>query len=168
MEIKKISMKLTEVLKKYRYAIVIVVIGILLMSISPKSEKRSSSNENPIMTETTDSMEERMAEILEHIEGVGKVKVMLTESSGAENVYQTDDEYNISDTDRTEHKDTVIITDSDRNESALIKKTYPPKYLGAIIVCQGADSPTVRLALVDAVSKITGLGSDSISVLKMK
>jgi len=40
--------------------------------------------------------------------------------------------------------------------------------MGAVIVCQGADDPQVRLSIVDAVSKVTGLGSDKISVLKMK
>ena len=40
--------------------------------------------------------------------------------------------------------------------------------VGAIIVCQGGDSPTVRLNIVEAVSNVTGIGSDRITVLKMK
>jgi stage III sporulation protein AG len=40
--------------------------------------------------------------------------------------------------------------------------------MGAIVVCQGGDQPTVRLAILDAVSKVTGLGADKISILKMK
>jgi stage III sporulation protein AG len=64
--------------------------------------------------------------------------------------------------------DTVIITDSSRNESGLIRQVNPPVYLGAIVLCQGGDRPSVRLAIVDAVSKVTGLGADRISVLKMK
>jgi stage III sporulation protein AG len=43
-----------------------------------------------------------------------------------------------------------------------------PQYLGAIVVCQGADRSDVRLAIVEAVSALTGLGADKISVLKMK
>lgn len=168
MEIKKMSIKITELLKKYRYAILVLVIGILLMSLPQKTTKKASSVNQTTVQAPTESLEDQLAEILAQIDGVGRVRVMLTEASGAENVYQTDDEYDANGTDRSERKETVILTDSDRNESPLIKKTYPPKYLGAIIVCQGADSPSVRLALVDAVSKITGLGSDCISVLKMK
>ena len=40
--------------------------------------------------------------------------------------------------------------------------------MGAIVVCQGGDNATVRLAIIEAVSNVTGLGADKISVLKMK
>ena len=53
-------------------------------------------------------------------------------------------------------------------ESGLIRQINPPAYLGAIVVCQGADNNTVRLAIVEAVSRATGLGADKISVLKMR
>ena len=62
----------------------------------------------------------------------------------------------------------ITITDSDRNENGLIKQINPPRYQGAIIICQGANDPKVRLAVTDAVSKITGLGADRIAVLIMK
>ena len=54
------------------------------------------------------------------------------------------------------------------NETGLIKQVNPPKYLGALIVCQGADDPSVRLAVSQAVASVTGISTDRISVLKMK
>ena len=63
---------------------------------------------------------------------------------------------------------TVIISDSGREEEGLIKTVTPPIYLGAIIVCQGGDSPTIRLQIVQAVANVTGISSDRITVLKMK
>jgi stage III sporulation protein AG len=86
--------------------------------------------------------------------------VLLTPASGKETLYQTNE--------NGDDSDTVIITDSSRNESGLIRQVNPPVYLGAIVLCQGGDRPSVRLAIVDAVSKVTGLGADRISVLKMK
>ena len=50
----------------------------------------------------------------------------------------------------------------------MVRTIVPPVYLGAIIVCQGGDSPAVRLAVVEAVSNVTGIGSDRITVEKMK
>lgn len=38
---------------------------------------------------------------------------------------------------------------------------------GAAVVCDGADDARVRLAIVEAVSAYTGLGSDRIKVLEM-
>ena len=95
------------------------------------------------------------------------VQVLLTESAGEMTVYQTDrDEGGGS--DGALRADTVIITDSNRAQSGLVQQILPPKYQGAIIVCQGGDSPAVRLAIVEAVCKVTGLGADRVSVLKMK
>lgn len=39
---------------------------------------------------------------------------------------------------------------------------------GAVVICQGAESSTVRLCVTNAVSVYTGLGSDKIRVIKMK
>ncbi len=38
---------------------------------------------------------------------------------------------------------------------------------GAAVVCQGADSPTVRLDVTEAMRCYTGLGSDRIVIFKM-
>ena len=39
---------------------------------------------------------------------------------------------------------------------------------GAVVVCDGAELATVRLDVTNAVMAYTGLGSDKISVMKMK
>ena len=39
---------------------------------------------------------------------------------------------------------------------------------GAVVVCDGADAAAVRLYVTNAVMSYTGLGSDRISVIKMK
>ena len=93
---------------------------------------------------------------------------MLTEALGEEIIYQTNDDISNGDTSSSSRGDTVTITDSERNENGLVRQQNPPKYMGAIVVCQGGDNATVRLAIIEAVSNVTGLGADKISVLKMK
>ena len=105
---------------------------------------------------------------MSHVQGVGNVKVMLREAKGAETVYEVNGDYKSSDTSSDTKTEVVTITDANRNESGLIKQINPPKYLGAIVICQGAADPEVRLSVKDAVSKITGLGTDKIAVLIMK
>jgi stage III sporulation protein AG len=46
-------------------------------------------------------------------------------------------------------------------------KTVYPEYLGALVVCEGADNPTVAYQIVKAVAGLTGLGTDKIVVSKM-
>lgn len=168
MEIKEISTKILDFIKKYRYAVLVLVIGMVLMNIPTGRSQKSTGKKIESTQPSPESAEDRLTQILHQIEGVGEVEVMLTEASGSENIYQTDEDLSGTSPNLPEKTQTVILKDSDRNEIPLIRKTISAKYLGAIVVCQGADDPAVRLALVDAVCKITGLGSDCVSIVKMK
>ena len=60
------------------------------------------------------------------------------------------------------------VRDSNRNQTGLVCQIDPPTYLGAVVLCQGAENSTVRLAITQAVSNATGLGYHKITILKMK
>lgn len=107
-------------------------------------------------------MEERLEKILSGIEGAGRVQVLLTEETGRQILYQTDVQSDES--RRTE--DTVLVEDADRRETGLVRQTLEPKYRGAVVLCDGADQSPVKLAIVEAVGCVTGLGADRICVLK--
>ena len=106
-----------------------------------------------------------LSSILSKISGAGRVEVLLATEAYGKTDYQVNIDGSASSGDRLT---TVTVTDSQRNEDGLIVKASAPTYRGAIIVCDGADDPTVHLSIVVAVSNITGLRSDQISVLKMK
>lgn len=167
MELIKSGNKIILWIKKYKYAAMVILIGLVLMML-PRYTNKADSHAAPVQAESyLPSAEERLCGILSKIDGAGEVSVMLMESHGEETVYQTDSEQGSKGEDISERHTTVTVTDSTRNESGLIKYRIPPQYCGAIIVCQGADDPSVRLAIMDAVSKLTGLGTNHISVLKM-
>ena len=105
-----------------------------------------------------------LEELLSQVQGAGQVRVLLTEDTGRETVYQTDVQ---SDSDSHRSEDTVLVEDSSRNETGLFRRTLEPRYRGAVILCQGADVPGVKLAIVEAVRCVTGLGADEISVQKL-
>lgn len=147
---------------KYKYPVLVVLVGLGLMLLPGKTEVKTA--EKPKETVQIQDLETRLAEILSQIEGVGQVQVLLTEESGRETLYQMDIQ---SDTDRRT-EDTVLVEDASRIEQGLVRQTLEPKYRGAVVLCQGADQPSVRLAVVEAVRCVTGLGADRISVLNMK
>lgn len=160
----KLGKQVLDLALRYKYALLVVVLGIALMLIPGRTEKTAKI---PTVTspQTSKSQDfQQLEDFLCQIQGVGKVHVLLAYAKGEETVYQTDSD--ISDNDS--RIDTVIITDSQRGESGLVQQINPPTYLGAVVVCQGADRAEVRLAIVEAVSTYTGLGADRISVLKMK
>lgn len=164
MDVKNVIQKIPERIRRYRYPVIVVLLGLVLLCV-PNLDKKQSLEATQVQdTQQPDDISAELAQILSHIKGVGKVKVMLTICAGEQTVYQTDD----TTSDTSVRKQTVIITNSDRAQQPLITQVLPPDYLGAIVVCQGGDNAQVRLAIVDAVSKVTGLGADRISVLKMK
>ena len=68
----------------------------------------------------------------------------------------------------TSEETTVFSANQSAQKTPVVTKTKKASYAGAVVVCDGADSAVVRLRIVQAVSALTGLGSDKISVIKMK
>lgn len=151
--------KLTGYLTKYRYFMMILLAGITILLLPSGTEEPPAP---PAATEIPADFQKQLEEILKEISGVGKVRLLLTEEAGSESIYQMNENRNQSDLD------TVIVMNSQREEIGLIRQIIPPRYRGAVVVCQGGDRPEVRLAVVNAVKSVTGLSSDCITVLKMK
>lgn len=161
MGIKWNTKKLEAKIQKYKYPILILVIGLLLMAVPSFNTDEKAVIEEPSISKDL-TLEDNLNYVLSKVDGAGSVEVLLTQSTGEEMIYQTDN--STSDGDAK----TVTVTNAQRDETGLIRRVIAPVYKGAVIVCQGGDIPTVRYAIIDAVSKITGLGVNQISVLKMK
>ena len=164
----EISGKLKELFGNYKYVLLILCIGICLMLFPDNDNTVKQKSITAPALETPAGCEEKLEEILGQIEGVGKTKVLLTEAEGSQTIYQTDKDITGSQANTNQRIETVIVTNSNREERGLIRSVTPPVYLGAIIVCQGGDIPSVRLSVVQAVSNVTGISTDRIAVLKMK
>lgn len=169
MDINTMISKGKSFLLRFRYPILVILIGLILLTIPKQTKNSISAATQPnIPSAQQSSTTQQLTEILQQIKGVGKVKVLLTISKGEKKEYQTDEDQSYNETGNDIRKETVIIRDGEDNETALLIQIIAPEYLGAIVVCEGADDANVKLAVLEAVSKATGLRSDSISVLKMK
>lgn len=155
-----------ELLRKYRFALLILAVGAVLM-LWPAGKAGADAQSVQTQESLQESITQELTQILGQIKGVGKVKVMLSIATGQETIYQYDEEFH-SGENGSGRKQTVTVTDKDRNELGLIRQVIPAQYLGAVVVCEGAEQASVRLAVVEAVSRVTGLGADRISVQRMK
>ena len=160
MDMESGAQRFAGAIKKYQYVLLVILLGVFLMLIPQNGEKPQETLVHPEMP--IQDLEAELVSILSQIAGVGKTAVLLTEATGSETIYQTDSGQNQT------HQDTVILTDGSRQEKGLVKQVLPPAYQGALVVCQGGDLATVRLAVVEAVKSVTGLSSDCITVMKMK
>ena len=57
----------------------------------------------------------------------------------------------------------LVASDSGEDMPLVTRQTYPV-YRGALVVCQGGDRAEVRLAVTQAVTALTGLSADRVTV----
>ncbi len=168
--------KIVALLKKYKYAALVFVIGIALL-VLPIGKTAKKSEQAPSVQERSDDayvseLESRLAALLSQIKGAGAVQVMLTLQTGSRTEYQTDLQVT-NDTDGTEKRSseerkTVILSEGSAYDKAAVSAVRYPQFQGALIVSEGADSSIVRLDLIHAVAALTGLNSSQITVVKLK
>ena len=155
----------SELWKKYKFVLLAVLVGIILMLLPVSSQtKETEENKSQIPQESFDlaAMEQRMEEVLGKIDGVGKLRLMLTLQSGTRLTLAEDTQ---RDQDRTQ-REIVTLNRGSGNQEIVITNRFYPVYQGAVVVCQGADSSAVRLAITETVQALTGLPSDRIRVAK--
>lgn len=159
-------------LKKYKYAVLVLLLGVALMLLPfGKKEEAPEADvqEEPVTDEAyAQALEQRLEDMLCQVSGAGQVRVMLTLMTGSRTEYQTDTQISDSGTQSQEERKTVILSEGSAYDKAAVSAVQYPRFQGALILCQGADQSTVRLALVNAVVALTGLSSGQITVIKMK
>lgn len=159
--------RIGAVLEK-RGALVLALFGVACLLLFAKTEKTPAPAQTQTPSFDLEKTRTELEAILSQIQGAGEVRLMLTLASGEENVYQTDTRKSTDSSGQTVQTSTVLRAEGASAKQALITMTQYPRYQGALVVCQGADRASVRLAVMEAVSSLTGLGSDRISVVKMK
>ena len=174
MEVKhtrELGKRLLAGLKRYKYAVLVLLAGIAILLIPSGSKQEAQAP--PMEQESDESdyaerMEARLCALLSRVDGAGQVEVMLTLQSGARTEYQTDTSVTTEEGRSSEERKTVILSEGSAYDKAAVSAVEYPRFQGALIVCEGADSAAVKLNLIAAVSALTGLGSDRITVVKMK
>lgn len=162
--------KLAGALEKYKFVLLVLLAGILLLVLPLPGG--GGAEELPGETSAAgaefdlDALERRMEEALSRIEGAGEVSVVLTLKSGTRQVLAQDVSSARSQEDQEEDRTTVVVSAGSGREEAVALQQIYPQFQGALVVCAGGDDPAVQLKLVEAVSALTGLGSDKISICK--
>ena len=162
--------KLISYVKKYRYVVLVALVGVVLMLL-PSGGKEQQDTAEPVNVSEAYSLaetERRMEQVLGRIRGVGQVQVMLTLKSGSTLQLAENRSDTLRDTEARQERDVVTLNRGSGYEDVVVTEQTYPVYQGAVIVCQGAGDSGVHLAVVQAVSVLTGLGSDKITVVQWK
>lgn len=166
----RLPQKAAEFFQKYKYVLLVIAAGIVLLLLplggeeNPASGGTESQNGNGEETFRVEEMERRLEEALSRVDGAGEVTVVLTVKSGARQILAQDS----SRSGEESSTSTVVVSTGSGTEDAVVLQQVYPQYQGALVVCPGGGDPAVCLKLVDAVSALTGLGADKISICKSK
>lgn len=158
--------KCLTLLSRYKYAALLLLAGVVLMLLPTGKGAVAETRDTGEQDFDLAAMERQVEEIVGCIEGVGRVKVMLTLRTGPTLSLAEDTEVTLRDTEqRTESQLLKLNRGSGMQEVVITQQRYPV-FQGAVIVCDGAGNSAVRLQVTEAVSVLTALSSDKIAVAK--
>jgi len=154
----------------------VIAFGLLLLCIPTGGEK--SGADPPPQTALTQNAfdlaatEARIESALSLVAGAGRVTVILTLKSdgyteiASDKTYSTREANGVKDVDQSVSP--VLAPDGQSKQSPIITRRGYPEFQGALVVAEGAADATVKLELTLAVASLTGLGTEKITVAKMK
>lgn len=171
------------------FAVILIITIIIINMILGDGKKKTSkdqvnSSSKQLATKTNDSedssLEEKLKNILQKIQGVGKVEVFVNYSESSETVAMYNENSKVSSTEETdtsggkrviEQTDTqkdIVYKEEGGEKTPITQKIIQPKIEGAIITAQGANNATVKANIVQAVEAATGLATHKIQVFEME
>lgn len=111
-----------------------------------------------------------METILSSLDGVGKLSLMLTVEGGGAYELAQDETASLKargdEVDEQTRKTETVVLGSGTSAEVVVTHSRYPRFVGALIVCEGGDRADVQLKVTQAVSALTGLSSERISVVK--
>lgn len=132
--------------------------------------------QNQMIQGETNDLEQKLANILSKIQGVGEVSVFINYSESSEVVAMYNENSKVSNTEETDtsggtrkiqetdsQKD-IIYQEANGEKIPITQKIMQPKVEGAIITAKGADNANTKNDIIQAVEAVTGLATHKIQV----
>ena len=195
--IKKTEKNNKKSIENLVFFVVILIITIIAINIIWKEDKNKkikneknisnistiANNINENINETNiseNNIEEKIESILSQIDGVGKVKVLITYSSTSMIIplYNEDSEESLTEENDKEggtrkitenkRKKDIIYQETTGEKKPITQSIISPKVEGAIVTAVGADNADIKAKIIQAVEAVTGLSTHKIQVFEMK
>lgn len=152
------KIKITETIGKNKFLLLALIAGVVLL-IMPFGGNKEEVEETDLSAPSFSLKDEetRLKGQLEKVKGAGRVSVLLSVSGSASRELAQSGEETL-----------VISSGSGNGEEVVVLHYVNPEYTGAVIVCDGASSSSVKLGIIRAVASFTGLSTDKIRVIQME
>ena len=159
-------------IKKYKYVLLTALLGVLLLLLPQNEKAADTGSETPSAAENFDreALQSEMETILSALDGVGKLSLMLTVEGGGAYELAQDETASLKtrgeEIDEQTRKTETVVLGSGTSAEVIVTYSRYPRFVGALVVCEGGGQADVQLRVTQAVSALTGLSSDRISVVK--
>ena len=158
------------------FGIILIAVGNLMFDSSPKKEKAEETtafNEIGNKDNYISELESKTENIFSHINGAGKVDVMLTLNSGRESVYAEENKKSVTKNDESgmsenEENKIVMRNNNDGSTEPVLIKELTAEISGVVIVSEGGDDILVKNSLIRAAQALFGVSANKVEVFKMK
>ncbi len=163
-----------------------ILAGILVLVLTIPTEDKTEETE-PVQAETkadeengdyVRQLERRLEEVLGAADGVGTVKVLISEESGGQLVVEKDHTVQEQKEGGAEEggdiqnysssEETVYQRSSDGLELPYVTEEIRPKIRGVLVAAEGGDDPVIIRQITDAVQALFGIEVNKIKVMKLK
>ena len=181
------KMKKDQWLILFLAGVLLLVVAIPSGKSSSKTEKQQNAQTEIAQTNGTGSgesdyeetLETRLAQILEGMDGVGNVQVMITFQDQGESVVEKDvtmrqdagtgsSGAGSSNSGSRESSESTVFSQSDGDETPFVNKEILPKIDGVLVVAEGGADAGVRKNISESVEALFGLDAHKIKIVKMK
>lgn len=146
---------------KKQYVIAIILFAAVLVIAFASFGKTKTDATTQTDTEKYVSVtEKRLEDALVKIDGVKRVKVVISVDGAVEQVYQTD-EKSVTENGRTTVTTSTVFSGG---KPILIGVKYP-EITGVLVVCKGADDIGVSMDVLNAVRTILNVSCDKVRII---
>ncbi len=165
--------------------LVLLLIGLLLLvaaiPVNDDSDHQKINEQSNSYAFSTyeEKLEQRLENILENVDGVGKVEVMITLKSTSERVVEKDlqlDQRTADEEDsaggsrmtkeQSSTNSSIFEEKADGSQTPYVSKEIMPEIEGVLIVAEGGSDPVIRQEITEAAQALFHLEVHKIKIMK--
>lgn len=154
--------------KRENLIFILVLLVILLISVNyifkPKEE-----TEEVKQTETKsdeESIEEKIASILNEISGVSEAHVIINYSNDGNSTYAYDTKETTNENGATSKEKNIAYNEENGSKTAIVEMYNTPQAQGVIIVASGVENVDIKQKISSAVGNLLGIASYKVQVFE--
>lgn len=149
--------------------VILILLGVMVMIVAmPSGTKKTQTQQEtqtPVIQNETDEkqqLEEQLQKLLEKMDGVGKVRVMLTFSDDGEDKLDK----NITE-NGTQTEETTVVYDTKDAQQPYVIRREKPKVEGVVVVAEGGGNVQTVTQISNAVMSLFSVEAHKVVVVKM-